>query len=1673
MLSSSSSSAASVIKGEIHNLLSILRHVEVLENKNAFSLLRFEQEVLYNKNIHPLLAIFRELNDYLSNCSKVDVFAMVRPFCEAVMLQEMNAEVTGAALSSLHKFLLYGFLDDNDHFYSSSSSRGLSSSPSVTHGHHGDGLNDQSNNASHSGTNTSREAITLIARAIRRCTFEETNNRERDEEVVMKLLSLSSVVIRCDNVARLLSAANVFGIFETCLHVTQTKGASGLLRSAAGDALAHIVLVVSGSNFLSSSSKRRRGRHERSELEDEIHHGDDSSSIQSDDRWSNSDPMQTAPQLPMQMQMQSKSEASGGEQLARQGIRDDGMDSSIAVAVAAAVGDDNDDARVDIPVFSADVVDSDATTATTPVKKWEHNPLQFSNYTPMGTGGDSDDFMKDRRNKEGTPGSACGDDASSSLVLIMRRLSHLIDPRENNESVCILALTLINIALETAPASQIGQFPDLIEIMRHDLCKHLLLLSTWEDLNILSLTLRVIFNLFNSIKDHLKVQLEVFLTSVHLRILDGDQPELRELALESLLEFCQEPALMQDLYVNYDCDVQCTNLFESICKALANQASLTNSSNDGGDELSEDDQPVNILNRLALEGILAIIESIASHCKAPIPPGSGKDSNRAWFGPESRHSSSSSSFVAIDSDTESDASSVFGVGGATPSPAEYQWMQEAREKTGQMLKERKRKKQCLYLAATAFNKDPLKREWITYAESLSVLPKPATAESVAEFLFSTPKLDKTQIGLYLSKGPPEKYPFIQEVLKCFTKLFSFVGMEFSEALRSFLGRFRLPGEAQCIDRLMEAFSARLYEQCLSSDDSVFRNADAAFVLSFSTIMLNTDLHNPNLPDEKRMTIEQFIRNNRGINDGENIPEYFLRDLYSQIKGNEIQVQQDQTQGLLMSDEGILKLDEDGIFQKSVATPFFTPKNTARNTYFKASIQEKDMFTSISSSAISCMSSVFRRTKDDALVVKVLRGFQQVSQICVYFSMDELFNEVLMLLLDDARDYIVDAHMASGQDAIEPLQDKGNGPLPSAFLKASDPDNGVDAYFSGNIIVGSASHRGLLSLYCALTLVKAHSTIIREAWPILIDCMFALRDTKALPVSLSELDDFADSKGSVLPPSIFAKRSFDRWQDYMDFIASARDDDANVGLWESVTSVLAPKLPSEGNNGEREDRNKEESTASFTSVLALVVQSCALDQVLMQKRELPHAIRILRALLDATDPSIVGQYIDSPLFEHHAVFALELSARVLLSHRKRAHELYPMLLAKVRVALQGSQNKKTPYLMERACVTILRSCIHLFDKEEMRPLLLESLEMLATAPDFLMRQIADRVACGVAIILRGSYATLKSEAEWLLMRRLLDIAKFDSGRKIMFDGIASCIEFELNANSDAQYGLGPVGQKLFLDVLEEFVAGAYNGDTSLRIPAMNFMQALFYSFGLSENEIMWQKVAFSFYEASLSPHSETAKHAIECLQKLIFTTEVDAISETMWLTLYSEIIISRPPSLTRTKVRTSCLIILSRSLLITMPKLIKESKENWETMADIIAGVASMVRENISGRHDGILFESTVQHVTNMANVMALPEYDRGLGFSQWAADLLVSELEKVGAAGGIVRRAGNGKEINVVVKDKADVPTLGESNGFEEVTREGIIGTPSGEEVVEQRPPVEIYEESPAKPTKLNFKDVE
>ncbi len=64
--------------------------------------------------------------------------------------------------------------------------------------------------------------------------------------------------------------------------------------------------------------------------------------------------------------------------------------------------------------------------------------------------------------------------------------------------------------------------------------------------------------------------------------------------------------------------------------------------------------------------------------------------------------------------------------------------------------------------------------------------------------------------------------------------------------------FRLPGEAQKIDRLMEKFAAR-YVTC---NPESFKSADVGYVLAYSVIMLNTDAHNPMVKNKMSKAVSQ-------------------------------------------------------------------------------------------------------------------------------------------------------------------------------------------------------------------------------------------------------------------------------------------------------------------------------------------------------------------------------------------------------------------------------------------------------------------------------------------------------------------------------------------------------------------------------------------------------------------------------------------------------------------------------------------------------------------------------------------------------------------------------------------------------------------------------------------------
>ncbi|XP_047399617.1 cytohesin-1 isoform X2 [Sciurus carolinensis] len=177
-----------------------------------------------------------------------------------------------------------------------------------------------------------------------------------------------------------------------------------------------------------------------------------------------------------------------------------------------------------------------------------------------------------------------------------------------------------------------------------------------------------------------------------------------------------------------------------------------------------------------------------------------------------------------------------------------------------------------------FNMDP--KKGIQFLIENDLLKN--TCEDIAQFLYKGEGLNKTAIGDYLG----ERDEFNIQVLHAFVELHEFTDLNLVQALRQFLWSFRLPGEAQKIDRMMEAFAQR-YCQC---NTGVFQSTDTCYVLSFAIIMLNTSLHNPNVKDKP--TVERFIAMNRGINDGGDLPEELLRNLYESIKNEPFKIPED-------------------------------------------------------------------------------------------------------------------------------------------------------------------------------------------------------------------------------------------------------------------------------------------------------------------------------------------------------------------------------------------------------------------------------------------------------------------------------------------------------------------------------------------------------------------------------------------------------------------------------------------------------------------------------------------------------------------------------------------------------------------------------------------------------------
>ncbi|CAZ84577.1 unnamed protein product [Tuber melanosporum] len=408
----------------------------------------------------------------------------------------------------------------------------------------------------------------------------------------------------------------------------------------------------------------------------------------------------------------------------------------------------------------------------------------------------------------------------------------------------------------------------------------------------------------------LKKEIEVFLKEIYLNILDNrhSSGQQKQYLLGILHRICADPRALVEIYLNYDCDRSALdNMFQRIIEHLswisATQVTINEQQQQSFREQyksaaaastqgfslppslstasiaaapsSAGDPPFPLeyaLKRQSLECLIEVLQSLVSWSQKGLVDALQESANRELDeGRDSLDNSHSSPRL----------SAVTTPILATPQP-ELERRTSSVDISGMVddpsqIEKAKQRKTALVEAIRKFNFKP-KRGIKELIEKGFI--KSSSPQHIADFiLVNTNSLDKRTVGEYLGEGDAENIA----TMHAFVDAMDFSRMRFVDALRKYLQAFRLPGEAQKIDRFMLKFA----ERYISGNPNAFANADTAYVLAYSVIMLNTDQHSSKLKGKTRMTPDDFVKNNRGINDNADLPEEYLLAIYEEIRTNEI------------------------------------------------------------------------------------------------------------------------------------------------------------------------------------------------------------------------------------------------------------------------------------------------------------------------------------------------------------------------------------------------------------------------------------------------------------------------------------------------------------------------------------------------------------------------------------------------------------------------------------------------------------------------------------------------------------------------------------------------------------------------------------------------------------------
>lgn len=959
-----------------------------------------------------------------------------------------------------------------------------------------------------------------------------------------------------------------------------------------------------------------------------------------------------------------------------------------------------------------------------------------------------------------------------------------MSPRSNpiafDEDVPLFALGMINSAIELGGPS-ISKHPKLLALIQDELFRNLMQFGLSMSPLILSMVCSIVLNLYYNLKTELKLQLEAFFSCVILKLAQsryGASYHQQEVAMEALVDFCRQKSFMAEMYANLDCDITCSNVFEDLANLLAKSAFPANC-------------PLSTMHLLALDGLIAVIQGMADRIDNAPPKSEEAPLELKEYVP----------FWTVKCENYADPG---------------QWVKFVRQ--------RKYIKRRLMIGADHFNRDP--KKGLEFLQGTHLLPEKLDPQSVACFFRYTAGLDKNLVGDFLGNHDE----FCVQVLHEFAWTFDFEGMNLDTALRLFLETFRLPGESQKIERVLEAFSERYYEQ----SPQILANKDAALVLSYSIIMLNTDQHNVQV--KKKMTEEDFIRNNRHINGGNDLPREFLSEIYHSICRNEIRTIPDTS---IMFPEMSPSRWIDLMRKSKKTFPYITCNS---RPYL-----DRDMFAIMSGPTIAAISIVFDYAEHEEVFSTCIDGFLAVAKISAYHHLEDVLDDLVVSLCKF-----------------------------TTLLSSSLVDEPVTAFGDDT--------KARMATEAVFTIANRYGHYIRTGWRNILDCILRLHKLGLLPARVaSDAADETDlSSDTVRPlPSSLSTSS----------IASIGTPRRSSGLMGRFSQLLS--LDTE----EPRSQPTEQQLAAHQRTLQ-TIQKCHVDSIFTESKFLQaeSLLHLARALIWAAGrPQKITNSSDD---EDTAVFCLELLIAITLNNRDRIDLLWQGVYEHIASIIQNTVMPCA--LVQKAVFGLLRICQRLLPyKENLADELLKSLQLVLKLDARVADAYCEDITQEVTKLVKANATHVKSHTGWRTITSLLSItARHPEASEVGFEALVfimsegahlSPANYSLCVEASRQFAESRVGltdrSVRALDLMVESVSCLVKWSREAKETGEETAKIVD---GIRD---MWLRLIQALRKVCVDHREEVRNHAVASLQRCLLGGEGISLTPSTWLQSFDLVIFS--------------------------------------------------------------------------------------------------------------------------------------------------------------------------------------